>query len=428
MILNVIAKLRGTLSLQTVDISKALSVSVLNQAISSGNNFIFGFYLVHILTPAEFGLYGIGFAISLFYTSIGNALFLTQMVVRVPDKSPVDRLPYAARILTVIVAFCFITSFVISMLIYCSSFFSAWIQQYAELGFAIIMASISCLVKDFFVRHSYTVRKEIWALWVNICVGIALGCFVTARHFTGEILYSTSSVWLYALSNISGSLAGLFLAGLPFKAVRFNQLKRDCSEAWSGGKWDTATTCFYFLRTQAHILITASMLGPVAVAYLNATRLLVTPAVVLIPALSQVFLPRLATLSSSNPQKVIKIGALFSATLCLITIIYSIFLLVFLQDIMRLAFGSKYECSFILVLSWCFSTIFLSLRSGTEMVFQVLKKFRFLTVVNIISGLVAIVSVYALVKSIGISGAISGLVIGEAVLISLLWWKSSSCL
>ena len=84
---------------------KALSVSVLNQAVSSGTNFVLGLYLVRVLTPANFGLYSIGFAIGIFFFGIGNSLFLTQMVVHTPGKSENDRMQYAANIFFLVFGF-----------------------------------------------------------------------------------------------------------------------------------------------------------------------------------------------------------------------------------------------------------------------------------------------------------------------------------
>ena len=428
MLSNARARIKIFLGPQALNFSKALSVSVFNQAVSSGTNFMMGLYLVHILSPEAFGLYSIGFALSLFYANVGNALLLTQMVVHVPDKTLVDRPTYAARMFIAVSVFCFFTSIFIIVLILLSSFFSVWVQQYQKLGFATVAASVSYLVKEFFVRYAYTVRREIWALGINIWVALALGCFVITGHLIGKDFNSVSSLWLYALSHATGALAGFLLAGLQLKTVRFYQLKVDCAEAWAGGKWATATTCCYFLRTQAHTIITASMLGPVAVAYLNATRLLVAPMFILTPALSQVFLPRLATLRTLDSQKVPRAGMVFSAILLSITIIYSCFILTFLQCISNLVFGLKYASPFILVLSWCILAIILSFRDGTEMVFQVMKQFRILTVVNTLSAIVALISVYGLVNLVGVTGAIFGMVLGEVVLISLLLFKSKTCL
>src|SRR5690606_40916291 len=57
-------------------LSTALGISGATQAIGSVANFLLGIYLVQKLSPAEFGVYGIGFATCLFFSGLGNSLFL----------------------------------------------------------------------------------------------------------------------------------------------------------------------------------------------------------------------------------------------------------------------------------------------------------------------------------------------------------------
>ena len=102
---------------------KALSISVINQVVSSGTNFALGIYLVRALTPTEFGLYGIGFAIALLYSGVGNALLLTQMVVHVPDKANEDKLHYAARVLVLAAVFSLLTALLAGLVL---AMVSAW--------------------------------------------------------------------------------------------------------------------------------------------------------------------------------------------------------------------------------------------------------------------------------------------------------------
>jgi len=89
------------------------------------HNFLFGLYLVRNLPPVEFGLYGIGFAITLFYAGIGNAMFLTQMVVHIPNKAAEDREPYAARICLIMMLFCLVTAFLLVVLVYAGGTFQS---------------------------------------------------------------------------------------------------------------------------------------------------------------------------------------------------------------------------------------------------------------------------------------------------------------
>lgn len=128
-------------------VGRALSVSVLNQVVSSGTNFLFGLYLVRILAPAEFGLYGIGFAISLLYVGVGNALFLTQMVVHLPDKAVLERNAYVGRVLLLVVLFCLGTVVFVGIVLFAGRTHWSTVAGYWGFGYAVTAAATTSLLK-----------------------------------------------------------------------------------------------------------------------------------------------------------------------------------------------------------------------------------------------------------------------------------------
>src|SRR3954463_1609374 len=56
-----------------VQYRKALSTSLLNQALSSATNFALSFALVRILSTTDYGSYTIGIAVCYLYAGIGNS-------------------------------------------------------------------------------------------------------------------------------------------------------------------------------------------------------------------------------------------------------------------------------------------------------------------------------------------------------------------
>ena len=402
-------------------ISKALSISVLNQFVSSGTNFVLGIYLVRVLTPVEFGFYGIGFAISLVYAGIGNSLFLTQMVVNIPDKPQADRLAYAASMGKGVLIFCGVTFLLILFVLPGLGAAWTWLGQYAGYGLAVTGASVAYLLKDFFVRHAYTVRKEIWALVVNVAVAATLAVLLFLQHFQTINFTATWALWIYTASHLTAVSVGQILARLPILAVQCEQMIIDYREAWAEGRWALVTTLMYSLRTQAYIFVTAWGLGPVGVAYLNASRLLVTPATMLTPALSQVFLPRLAELRIDDRRRMVYVGMLYAVLLLTIALGYSGILFIFLDRIVLIVLGGKYHSMFGVVLGWCIFVCLLAVSTGGSLILQVLKKFRILMVINTISAFIAIILVVTFIKWIGLFGAIYSLVIAEFLLSCILW-------
>lgn len=394
---------------------KALSLSILNQVVSSGTNFALGVYLVRVLSPAEFGLYGIGFAICLFYSGIGNALLLTQMVVHTPDRSQEDRLPYAARMFMATVLFCLLTLVIAGLLFGLINFFSGSLVQFAGLGLGVTGASIAYLLKDFFVRHAYTARKEAWALAVNIAAAIGLLGFLLLKHQAGTALTSGTALWLYALGNLTGAVAGVLLMRLPLASMQFSRIVEDIREAWIGGRWAISGVSIIWAQSQAYMYVTALFAGPAGVGYANAARLLVTPVIVLVPAISQVAMPRLAELRAANLPAMRRAGGLFTIGLIFLGIIYSATLLGLLDAIAPVLLGSQYEDIAPLVVAWCLVMLFQLGRSGTVAILQVLKQFRPIALVNSVTAAITVFSCLILIRSIGVQGAILGVAFGELI-------------
>lgn len=403
-------------------LGKALSVSVLNQVVSSGTNFALGIYLVRTLPPAEFGLYGIGFAVSLFYAGIGHALFLMQMVIHTPNKVPEDRLPYAGRMFLLVALFCSITVLLGILVFLVGCFVWEPVTRYAEFASAIMAASVAYLLKDFFVRHAYNVRRETWALAIHSATAFTTAGLLLMQYRFITSFNSEMAMWIYATAQISGAWLGYLFARLPVAMRPRSALYADLREAFLGGKWASITILVYFARTQAHTIVVASLLGSVGVAKLNAARLLVTPAVMLTPALGQVAMPRLAAVREQSERRLMTLGLLITFALLVVVLLYCALLLGSYDWIVDKILGENYQGLFVMIALWCLYTCLLALRNGAEMVGQVLKKFRDLNRANIYGAIVSLIVTYWLTVGYGLTGALIGLAMGEIVLIILLYY------
>ncbi len=400
-------------------LGKALSVSALNQVVSSGTNFALGIYLVRMLPPAEFGLYGIGFAISLFYFGIGYSLFLTQMVVHMPDRAPEDRVPYAGRMFLLVALFCTATLLLFTLLLVVGSFIWESVVRHAEFASAIMAASVAYLFKDFFVRHAYNVRRETWALIIHGAIACSMAILLWLQYWFITSFSVETALWIYAMAQVSGAILGYLLTRLPVAGHQMNALFGDLRESWHGGKWASITNLVYFARTQAHTIVVAALLGPVGVAKLNAARLLVTPAVMLTPALSQVAMPRLAAARSQGVRHLMSLERWVTSALLVVALLYSAILLGGYDFIVDKVLGENYQDLFLITVLWCFYTCLLALRNGAEMIGQVLKKFKRLSSANTYSAIVSLIATYWLTVGYGLPGTLIGLITGEAILILL---------
>lgn len=402
-------------------LGKALSISVLNQMVSSGTNFLLGIYLVRALTPQDFGLYGIGFAVTLFYAGIGNALFLIPMVVNAPDRKSSGLARHAATVCMMVFIFSCVTGVVsVSTILVGGTWWDA-LTVYASFCHGVLFASIAYLFKDFFIRHAYIVKREIWALEINLWTAACTAALVFAFHYANQPFTVEKALLVYGLGQALGAGAGFLITRLPVGTVTRAEIRAGGRDVWAGGKWLLLTNLVYFARTQAHTFITAAMIGTTGVAQLNAARLLVTPAVLLTPALSQVFMPRLAELRASGSRKVAKVGIAFSAILLTVALIYSACLLALFDWVVPFTIGERYASTFSVTVAWCAVACVLAVRNGGELVLQALRRFQALTVASSLASLIAIIAVFGLIVLWGIPGAVYGLGVGESALALFIW-------
>lgn len=406
-------------------LAKTFSISFLNQIVGSGSNFLLGLYLVRVLMPEDFGLYGIGFAIVLLFTGFGNALFLTQMVVHLPDKIPEDRNNYASRMFMMLVAFCLVVSILICSIGISVNYIWLDVRQYVVFSFAILAASIANLMKWYFIRHAFSFKKEVNALIVNASWAIiCLLLFSFAKYVKFDIT-AGGALFFYAIAGFFASTIGFFINNLSLRGNYNRAIISDFKEAFQGGRWALGGVSVTWLQSQAYVYISALLFGPVGVAFANAAKVFISPFTFIIPAVNSIVLPRLAEQRNQNHKKMMAFSFHYSLAFFTFGICYLIFLMFSLEFIFPLIIGDKYTIYELrpLILVWGVVMIFQLVRNGASNLLQALKSFKAIMLNNIVSGVVAISFTYILAIQFGVLGALAGVAIGEFLLTIMLWNK-----
>lgn len=398
----------------------ALSISGVTQALSSGTNFALTFYLVRVMDAESFGFYGIGFATSLLLSGILSGLIATQMVVLAPEKPLIDRVPYVARMLTVLLA---LSGLVVGAALVVTAAVKTTFL-YADLLTGIAVAGAAYALKDFLVRYAYTVRKETWALYINgaTALGLILLLVPSALGFT--LLSPTTALFISASANVIGSLIGIALAGLPLTIMSVIRAFAELRSACSGGVWAAAGVIVAWAQTQSYVYVTAFALGPVGVAAVNAARLFVTPAFAVVPALTQIIMPRFVSLRLQDETRLLRLVGSLTIWFVVAAGAYSAVLLVIIEnEIVTAILGSQYSGLELIVISWCVVLLCHYSRVCSSTAFQAMRLFRYLTVRNILSACVAVLSSILLISSFGVMGAVVSVALGEILLSLFLFRK-----
>ena len=229
------------------------------------------------------------------------------------------------------------------------------LAEYFGLGLAITAASVAFLIKDFFIRHAYNTRNEHQAFVVNITLAISLVLLLTALHFSNRAITVILALAVYAISHVFAAGSGFLKSHRLLRTWNLDQLKADFIEAWECGRWALTQNLVFWLRSQAHTYVSVIYAGAGAVGLINAARLLIAPVQFLIPAISQIILPRLSSARSDIPRA-LKLTKITSGFLFLASLLYTVILLTNLDLISKFALGKNYldnNAIKALAVSWC---------------------------------------------------------------------------
>jgi O-antigen/teichoic acid export membrane protein len=377
---------------------------------------------MRVLSLDDFGLYGIGFAISLFYAGIGNSVLLTQMVVHLPDKEIKDRLPYTARMFVALVAFCFISIIIVLFILGLFNYFDPRFP-YEDFSYSVLAASVAFLLKDFFIRHAYNLKKETQALAINMSLALTFMVCVSYQYFMKIHLTVSGSLWIYSISHGVSALFGFTQSKIPVLKIEKIQLIRDIKEAWVHGKWAFLQNFVFWLRSQAQTYVSALFAGVTGVGLVNASRIVITPIVFVLPAISQILIPRMAEARKTGKEYAVAIAKNNINYLLVLSILYMCFVMAFHKLFIKFVMGKKYEgFSEIngLLLVWGLVMCAQVVQNSYSSLAQALKLFRLLTWTNFISAIVAIIGSIVFYEIVGIAGVVIGAFLGEVCVFAFL--------
>lgn len=397
-----------------------LILSLCNQFISSGGNFLIGVYLARTLPLEAFGMYGLEYGICMLYVSIGNSLLLTQMVVNMPDRSGDEKARYAAKIFCAVALLGVIVLALAGAGTYLAALIRPEYAQFMPSVFAVVVASVLFLCNEFFISYAYLKRQETLALVVNALTIFTLFSGLAIEKMMGMGLSAEHVLYLYALGAAIGSGVAYFNVRLPLRRGMEN-LRPELAEAWHHGRWALGGAMITWVQAQAYTYSLAFFLGPSGVGQANAARIFISPFSFLIPAINKVAIPRLADLRQSNPKKMFRVSMMLTAGVSIMTIVYSCILLFSLDFVASIVLGRHDARVESVVWAWCLVLIFQMLRSGGGVLLQVQRKFRVLMLINIPTAIITVVAAILFIHWFGTVGSILGMVAGEVVLASFIW-------
>lgn len=402
---NVLIELRGD-----------LAFGVGSQFISSGTTFALSVYLVRSIEKSEFGLYGLAFAITMFFSGLLAATMSTQFTVNRPDIPQQDRktfaLEYVAAFSTFVAALaaiCIPAAIVVASVVGST-------QAVGRIAFAIVVATVGFGVRDLAARIAYSEGASSLVFGAALVAAVVIASILTGAELLQLQITGAMAISAYGLAQLIGGGYAVARLRLPWRRLQLRRMRATFENCWKGGRWSMLASVASNLRTQAHNFVVAPLLGFAALADINATRILVTPAILLIPPLSQVASPKLAELRSQSVSTFFALVRTFAIGLSLFALAYAIVVMSALPVLTPLVLGEKYEDHDHLVLAWCAFTALLASRVATFLALEALRQFVSLTRISWVGAAIGLALSFILAKQLGSAGAVWAVVLGELCL------------
>jgi len=401
---------------------KAATVSLANQVVSSGTNFAIVLYLVRVMDKADFGVYSLGFAMMLLLAGLVSSSISVQYVVNLPDQHQGERACYAVHHANAVSLLGAALVAIAALLMALPDSIAPGFSAVKPVAMTLAIASALYSLRDFLVRVAYSAKREDHVLFSSITIAVAVvGGYAVLYQLSNQDVSAVQALGVLAIAYAAGSAILVLLLKLPLAYSSIQGVKMAFSHSWHGGKWSIITNVVYNIRSQAHNFIVAPLLGMAALADVNAARVLVTPAVMAIPPLSQIVMPRLAEKRARGGAITGKQTGFAILLLAGFATLYMLALLPAMPWVLPIALGEAYQHTGTLVVLWCLVAVIMAARNGLTIILQVEKLFRGLMLVNAIIALVAVALAAFLSWLLGAAGAIMALGLSEFILSFLLF-------
>ena len=378
-------------------------LSLLDQAIYSGSNFILMILLARWLDPIDFGAFSVTYALFSIFYQLHNGFISEPMSVLGPINFHDDEIAYV-KIQTKI--HFLITAFIGLLLLLIVIFFQKTYTPNSFNTFLIYLGlAIPFLLLPWFIRRTfYFLKKPIMAAFTSFQYAFFL---LFLLYFTRRILQLNAEA-IYLIMSFSALLSSVFFFTVSHRKENKNKLnlRKILKQNWHYGKWIMLTGIFVSLANQIQIFVTGSFLGLEKAGALKAVQYFNQPMVVIISTLSILVLPSFASQLGLNEIKTIKKrGLLVTLITLLIAVLYECILWLFRFQLEHLLYNGKYRMYAYLIPLFGLIPIAMALTIGPSVLLRAFQNPKSLFIVAIGQAFTSVFTSVIFIYYWGIDGA-----------------------
>lgn len=357
---------------------------MVNQGLSSGISLFVNLYAIYVLSKEDYGLFGMLMFVVMFVSGLIASSISVQYAVNVVDVAENKRPEFVFNNL-------FLVLILGTILLLCGGIFNIIALSttgIGDVGIVVMSASAAYILREYLAQVLYSQKNEIPVLlgtsaMAASVLGIYLILYVLAMPVSERVV-----LYAFTLGQLVSALLMCRLIRIRPRSINTDVLVV-LRASWKHGKWNIMSSLLYNVRTQIHSIIIGPTVGLAALAEINAARILVAPAIMLMPAIKQVLLPRLAEMKKTGSKHLydgVKYSVITMSALAAIYITCLWMVMPFVNDLML---EKGYDHILSIAWAWSMVVLVLSVKNGITCLLQVLKRFKELFYANLIASLIS---------------------------------------
>ena len=393
------------------------AVAAADQALLSGLSFLVTVVLLRTVPAVEFGYYSVALPVALFLISVQNAIVNKPMAVLLAARGGDDRRRYPGSLwygqcLAIVPTVCLVLAAIEALKR------AGLDETKAGVAEALSVSALGFLVREFLRAHAFADE----APWRVVAMDLAYAALVVGLLTGACYFVEISAARVLGLMGLGSlTVALVFRRSQPWR-FETSAIEASFRENWSLGRWALLGVVVTHVQSYSYLYLLGTLRGSVAVAQVSASRLLLMPLLLTQAGWANVAVPHGARLREENrlhtfvrEQLVANAAVAAAAGLYVLALVSASG---FVQDVLL---TDRYERGVEYVGLWggIFVAGFFSMNASCGL--QVLREFRLISQVNVLTMVATVAGGYLLIERHGIRGGLWASLLGEVLLAGGLW-------
>ncbi|MDW3646467.1 MAG: hypothetical protein R8P61_05380 [Bacteroidia bacterium] len=395
----------------------ATQLTLLDQAVVSGSNFLTAILITRLAGLEEYGFFALAWMGLLLMSSLQQAFIQAPMMSLGPKKSPEDRKSYFQH--SQFLQICFSTAIflLISPLIAKADLLlPKW--KVSELYPILPLAILAYLMQEYYRRYFFINSQALYALIIDGISYLGMLAGILILYFQDQL----NSIHIYLVILVSfgtAAILGFFLAKLSLKEgiAGFSSILK---EHWDYASWLLGTALLQFFSSNYFLLAAAALLGPLALGALRIAQNLLGLTHVLFQAMENVVPVKAAESYAKEGFTAMK-KYLMKLSLRSGMVVLGILLLLALSAkmVLGLVYGAEYESYAYLLMGYCL--FYLSLFPGYPLRYALrsIEHTRPIFISYVLSTAFSLLLAFPMVKRWELTGVVAGLILTQILMQSV---------